>query len=127
MSHPHVVLQGKRAIVAAAEPGLVGFVTLVLYGVDCVVFRAYDALAAYELAIQLNVDFVVTNSAVGQVEGDTLVRALRRRLPDLPVLHISAGEDRDRKVEAGLPEDVPSLEEPFTDEQLVEAVRSILR
>jgi DNA-binding response OmpR family regulator len=115
MSNPRASLRGRRVVVAAADPRLVRYVTHVLHEADCRVFQAYDALAAYTLA-----------SGVIQVDGDTLINALRRRLPRLPVLHLSAGEQRDREVEANLPPDVPTLEEPFTDGQLLQAVRATL-
>ena len=128
MPNPRVSLRGCRIVVAAADPRLVAYVSHVLTEADCRVFRAYDAQAVAELALggTLQVDLVVTNSCVGEVEGDTLVAALRRHLPRLPVLHISAGTAQDREVAANVPADVPTLEEPFTDEQLLQAVRSLL-
>ena len=128
MSHPRATLRGCRVVVAAADPRLVAYVSHVLTEADCRVFRAYDAQAAAKLALggALHVDVVVTNSCVGDVEGDTLVAALRRRRPGLPVLHISAGTPQDREVAAHVPADVPTLEEPFTDRELLEAVQSVL-
>jgi DNA-binding response OmpR family regulator len=112
--------------VAAADPALVGVVTQVLREAELRVFQAYDAQAAYELALALRADVVLTNSCVGTVAGDLLVHALRRDLPQLPILHISAGRAQDRKVEARTPDDVPSLEEPFTGQELLRAVAAVL-
>ena len=128
MPHSRASLRGCRVVVAAADPRLVAYISQVLTEADCRVFRAYDAQSAVELTLGLlqQVDLVVTNSCVGEVEGDTLVAVLRRRLPRLPVLHISAGTPQDREVAAKVPADVPTLDEPFTDEQLLQAARSIL-
>jgi DNA-binding NtrC family response regulator len=114
-------------VVAAADPRLVACLTHVLHEAECRVFHACDALTAFELAAGLvQVDLVVTNSCVGTVEGDILVNALRRKRPQLPILHVSAGQRSDREVEAKIPADVPSVDEPFTDGQILEAVRSVL-
>ena len=126
MSRVPTPLRGRQAIVAAADPALVQRVTDVLRAADLRVYRAYDAQATYELAVQLGVDIVVTNSCIGTIDGDILVHALRRRLPHLPILHISGGGAQDRLVEARIPEDIPSLELPFSDQELVQAVAAVL-
>lgn len=126
MMSPPTTLWGRQAIVAAADPALVKFLSRVLQGADCRVFEAHDAQSAYELALQLGADVLVTNSCVGTVQGDILVHALRRARPGFPILHISAGYAQDRRVEERIPDDVPSLEEPFTNEKLVAAVAALL-
>ena len=113
-------------IVAAADPALVQLLTAVLRDAELRVYQAHDAQAAYELALELGVDVVVTNSCVGTVDGDILVNALRSRRPQLPVLHISAGRLQDRKVEEHIPPGVPSLKEPFTEQELLQAVATLL-
>jgi DNA-binding response OmpR family regulator len=123
--HPTPV-EGCTVVVADEDRDLLAFIVTVLRGSGCRVYAAYDALAAYELVIRHRVDLVVTNSCVGQVEGDHLIHALRRTRPALPILHISAGRQQDREVEARIPADVPNLDEPFTAEQLLSAVRALL-
>ncbi len=118
--------EGCTIVVADEDRALLAFMVDTLRESGCRVFAAHDARAAYELVVHYAVDVVVTNSCVGQVEGDHLVHALRRVRPTLPILHISAGRQQDREVEARIPLDVPSLEEPFTAEQLLVAVGALL-
>ena len=118
--------EGCTVVVADEDRALLAFMVDALRESGCRVFAAYDARAAYDLVAQHQVDLVVTNSCVGQVAGDHLVNALRRVRPALPILHISAGRQQDREVEAKIPADVPSLAEPFTAQELLVAVRALL-
>jgi DNA-binding NtrC family response regulator len=118
--------EGCTVVVADEDMALLAFMVGALRESGCRVYAAHDALAAYELVAQHQVDLVVTNSCVGHVEGDHLVNALRRVHPALPILHISAGREQDRAVETRIPADVPSLEQPFTATELLAAVGRLL-
>ncbi len=83
------------------------------------VFQAYDGRAAVELCKLLpDVGLLVLNTDGTGMDTPSLIEAIRVRRPSFPVLHIGAGEV------PGMPDDVPTLAESFTSEQLLAAVHS---
>jgi CheY-like chemotaxis protein len=87
------------------------------------VFAAYDGRSALELVTQLAfIDLLITNTRLGAVDGPELMRRTRDLRPGMPILHvIHHGDALD-----GTPPDVLSLREPFTPNQLLTAVGSLL-
>jgi CheY-like chemotaxis protein len=118
---------GPYVVVADEDPQLLSLMVRTLRDAGCCVFQAYDGRAAYELALALTtVDLLITNTKMPGMEGPELIRRVREKLPDLPILHIRnqdhpAGPPPDR-----LPANVPTLAEPFTERQLLDAVRQLL-
>lgn len=87
------------------------------------VFAAYDGRSALELVVQLpDIDILITNTRLGAVDGPELMRRVRELRPDMPILHVIHGGDSD----GGTPPDVLTLREPFTPNQLLTAVGSLL-
>jgi CheY-like chemotaxis protein len=98
----------------------------VLRGAGYCVFQAYDGLAAYELALSLRtIDLLVTNTKMPGLNGPELIRQVRHALPELPILYIN-NHDHAAGTPDGLPADLPTLAEPFTADQLQEAVRRLV-
>ncbi len=113
----------SRIVAADDDPMLLAFVVTTLRDVGHCVFAAYDAEAACELALELDdVDLMITNTRLGTVSAQQLIRAVRRGKPDLPILHV--GEPLPNP--DGLLDDVPNLQEPITSEALLAAVRELL-
>jgi DNA-binding NtrC family response regulator len=85
------------------------------------VFQAYDAQAARELCHQLpDIGLLVLNTTGTGTDTPSLVRDIREKHPNLPVLHIgSSALD-------GMPADVPTLAESFTADQLLLAVDALM-
>ena len=82
-----------------------------------------DALDAARRAV-VTFDLIVTNNYMPGLNGPELVARVRQDFPSLPVLHI---DDISRKrVDKGLPEDVPTVYKPFSVATLREAVRRLL-
>jgi hypothetical protein len=78
-------------------------------------------MAARELCGQLlNIDLLILNTTGSGTDSASLVRDIRRDRPNLPVLHIGNWE-----VE-GMPDDVPTLAESFTPDQLLTTVAALL-
>ena len=97
--------------------------TETLRGAGHCVFAAYDGKAALELFIQLpGIDFIVTNTYLGIVHGPELVQRVRKIRPGMPILHVLRVDDPDSE----MPPDVPSLREPFTPNQLLLKMGSLL-
>jgi len=91
------------------------------------VFQAYDGRAAYELSLALTtVDLLITNTKMPGLQGPELIRRVREELPELPILYVRNQDHPAGPLPDGLPSDVPTLAEPFTDRQLLDAVQQLL-
>ena len=85
------------------------------------VFQAYDGEAARELCTQLpDIRLLILNTEGTGMDTPTLVRYIRQSLPSLPVLHIGV------VMPAGMPEDVPNLDESFNAPRLLATVEALL-
>ncbi len=87
------------------------------------VFAAYDGRSALELIAQLpDIDLLITNTRLGAVDGPELIRQTRELRPGMPILHVvHHGDPGD-----GTPPDVPTLREPFTPNDLLMVLGSLL-
>ncbi len=93
----------------------------------CRVRLAADGPAALAAVADEVPDLVVLDLMLGGIDGLEVCRRLRRRLPDLPVVMLTAlGEESDRVVglEVGADDYVTK---PFSPRELVLRVRSVLR
>jgi two-component system cell cycle sensor histidine kinase/response regulator CckA len=114
---------GWRIIVTDNKPAMVCALTETLRAAGNCVFAAYDGEAALELFVQLPViDLLITNTHLGTVHGPELVRQVRNIRPDLPILHVLQAGDAD----SDMPPDVDTLREPFTPNELLLKVGSLL-
>jgi DNA-binding response OmpR family regulator len=87
------------------------------------VFAAYDGDSACELALLVSdLHLLITNTRLGTASARELIRLVRAEKPGLPILHI--GEPLPNS--DGLLDDVPSLQEPFTADQLLASVTSLI-
>lgn len=113
-----------RIVIADEDPAVVQFVIRTLRKDGNAVFHAYDALSAVQLAFSLDrCDLLISNTRVEGMPGVELIRQLRTRLPDLPILYVANIGRSTPELEAHLPPGVPILREPFTAEELRVAVR----
>lgn len=123
MSAPRSRQDALRIVVTDDDPDKLYHLTKPLRDAGHCVFAAYDGASALELVIQLGaIDLLITNTRLGIVDGATLMRETRRLRPDLPILHVTH-----ERVEADItPPGVPILNEPFTADQLLLAIGSLL-
>lgn len=99
------------------------FLVMTLRDAGHCVFAAYDGDSACELALIVpQVDLLVTNTRIGGTTGRELIRRVLSEKPDLPILHIGVALPNPD----GLLDGVPSLEEPFTAEQLLTKARNLI-
>ena len=118
-AHP-VETDGRRIVICDYNALLLS-VTGLLRMSGFVVFQAYDARAALELCAELpNIELLILNTTGTGTDSPTLVRLLREEHPDLPVLHIGPSALE------GMPANVPTLQESFSAEELLAAVRAQL-
>jgi len=110
-----------RRIVICDYNALLQSVTGLLRMSGYCVFQAYDATAARELCGQLpDIEMLILNTTGTGVDSATLVREIRERHPTLPVLHIG-----NRELD-GMADDVPTLAESFTAQQLLTTVAGLM-
>ena len=112
--------RGRRIVICDYNALLQSITGLLRMSGYCV-FQAYDATAARELCGQLpDIEMLILNTTGTGVDSATLVREIRERHPILPVLHIGNGELD------GMPDDVPTLAESFTAQQLLTTVAGLM-
>lgn len=112
--------EGRRIVICDYNQ-LLQSVTGLLRMSGYVVYQAYDGLAAAELCAQLpSIDLLVLNTMGTGIDLGELIREVRKRSPDLPVLHIG------NSVPESLPANVPTLAEDFTSIGLLESVASLI-
>jgi DNA-binding response OmpR family regulator len=119
---------GVRYIVVADEDRTIANVVIDTLTTDGhAVFLAYDGVSALHLALGLKVrDLVISNSRVGGKPGVELIIELRTRLPWVPVLYLANRNKSTPAMEQRLPAGVRILREPFTADELREAVGPLL-
>jgi DNA-binding response OmpR family regulator len=124
---PPPAFRGRHIIVADEDPAVVAFIIHLLRQDGHAVFHAYDALSATQLAIALHhCDLVISNTKVVGADGVALIRQLRGKRPELPILYIANIGRSTPEIEAKLPPGVPIIREPFTAEELREAIQALL-
>ena len=112
-----------RIVVTDDDPKLMAFLVGTLRDAGHCVFAAYDGNSACELTLLLpDLDLLVTNTRWGTVSNRELIRLVRSKKPELPILHI--GEPMPNP--DGLLDDVPALRQPFTADQLLGKVRDLV-
>lgn len=110
-----------RRIVICDYNQLLQSVTGLLRMSGYTVFQAYDGLAAEELCLQLeDIELLVLNTFGTGIDLGELIQVIRRRRPNLPVLHIG------NSIPDFLPPDVPTLAEDFTAGSLLLAVEALM-
>jgi DNA-binding response OmpR family regulator len=119
--------EGRYIVVADEDRTIANVVIEILTADGHAVFLAHDGLSAMDLALKLKVcDLVISNSRVGGRPGVELIHDLRRRLPWVPVLYLANEGRSTPELERRLPPGVRILREPFTADELREAVRPLL-
>jgi DNA-binding response OmpR family regulator len=123
MSTPPAHRRGWRIIATDDNTSKLSTVVQALRDAGLCVFAAYDGQSALELVVQLeDIDLLITNTRLGAVDGPELMRRTRARRPDMPILHVIHRSDSD----GGTPPGIASLREPFTPNQLLLVVGSLL-
>jgi CheY-like chemotaxis protein len=115
-----------RILVVDDEPMVCALITRALTDVGYEVVAVANGRAALDAArgAEVAFDLIVTNNYMPGLNGVELVDRVRQDFPTLPILHI---DDISRKrVDKGLPDDVPTVYKPFSVATLREAVRKLL-
>jgi CheY-like chemotaxis protein len=115
-----------RILVVEDEPMVRALIARVLSDAGYEVIAVADGQAALDAARGAEVGFnlVVTNNYMPGLNGKELIARVRQDFPSLPILHI---DDISRKrLDQGLPDDVPTVYKPFSAAKLREAVQRLL-
>jgi DNA-binding NtrC family response regulator len=120
MSSPRAALPGAVRVVICDYNSLLQSVSGFLRMSGYSVFQAYNGEAAEELCGGLHgIALLILNTEGTGVDTPGLVRSIRKRHANLPVLHIG------RIPIPGMPSNVSHLAESFTPDQLLETVSAI--
>jgi response regulator RpfG family c-di-GMP phosphodiesterase len=112
--------QGTRVVICDYHALLVS-VTGLLRMSGYAVFQAYNGAAAKELCRELpHIGLLTLNTEGTGMDLPTLVWSIRENHPRLPVLHIGKSHP------ANLPDNVQTLPESFTADQLLATVRDLV-
>ena len=115
-----------RILVVDDEPMVRALITRALTDAGYEVVAVANGRAALDAARAADVgfDLIVTNNYMPGLNGPELIERVRQDFPSLPILHI---DDISRKrVDKGLPDDVPTVYKPFSVASLQQAVRKLL-
>jgi hypothetical protein len=112
--------KGRRIVICDYNALLLSVTGLLRMSRYCV-FQAHDGLAAQELCLQLpNISLLILNTYGTGIDVGDLIRGAREAKPGLPVLHIGSS------IPEGMPDDVPTLAEVFTPDQLLMTVSALM-
>jgi DNA-binding response OmpR family regulator len=124
---PDAAGAGARLLLIEDEPGIVDFVQRGLEAQGFAVEAALEGIEGERLALEGRFDAVVLDLMLPGRSGLEILAAVRRSLPALPVIVLTARgeiEDRVEGLEAGA---VDYLVKPFSMAELVARVRAHLR
>ena len=113
--------RGLRIVVTDDDPKLLTAIVKIKRDAGHNVFAAYDGLSACELAEYIpNLDLVISNTRMKTLKAPELIRRVRSVKPWLAILHMGD------PLPAGRLTGVPSVREPFTSDELLDAISALL-
>lgn len=114
-----------KILVVDDEPAIRSLVARALKEDGHDVVAVENGSVAYKLVLQETFDLVVTNNCMPGMAGAELVRALRHRLPSLPIVRLDDGSQGNGP-EFQVPSDVVTIPKPFEVTAVKSAVRALL-
>jgi EAL domain-containing protein (putative c-di-GMP-specific phosphodiesterase class I) len=118
---------GARILVVDDEPEMRHLMTRMLQGAGYDVRCASDGEAALQLLDTEAVDLVVTDLAMPRADGLSVLRRIRERNEELPVLIVAGEPTTDSAIRAVRYRATEYLTKPFEPETLLDAVRRALQ
>ncbi|UNX55315.1 response regulator transcription factor [Georgenia sp. TF02-10] len=115
-----------RLLVVDDEPAIRELLSASLRFAGFDVVTAADGNAALRAA-EDDVDLVVLDVMLPDMDGFTVLRRLRSRLPDVPVLFLTARDDMSDKVQGLTVGGDDYVTKPFSLEEVVARIRAVLR
>lgn len=118
-------MASERLLVVSDAPPLGAAVTDVLAAEGYEIIRARDAATAVVMVGSGGVDALLTSTRTLPPTTCDLIAGLRAHRRVLPALHLSDAPGGDEAVDVVWPPDVHVLRRPFTDAELLQAVRAL--
>src|SRR4029079_11680455 len=114
-----------RILVVDDEPMVRALINRALTDAGYEVVAVANGRAALDAArgAEVGFDLIVSNNYMPGLNGPELIARIRQDFPSLPILHID--DICHRRVEQGIPEDVPTVYKPFIVAALRDAVRNL--
>jgi len=124
-----VRLERRRVVVADDDPGVTWFIADLLRTAGCEVHEALDGKAAFDLALSVQPELVVSDILMPGMDGFALCRALKRdvALRDTPVILLSWKEDLLQRVRELGASAAAYLKKESDSRAIVARVREVLR
>jgi two-component system response regulator MprA len=119
--------QGRRILVVDDEPAVCNAIKMMLEFDGHQVRTASGGMDALSLIEQDRFDVVITDYAMPKMKGDALAAAIKQRLPNQPVVMISAHEAMLRSSDNPLPGVDLLLGKPFLLEDLRNGIAKVLQ
>jgi DNA-binding response OmpR family regulator len=114
-------------LIVEDEPAIARFLKRGLGAHGHRVLCAYDGEEGTRLAVEEPVDFVLLDISLPRLDGREVLRRIRPKRPDLPVLMLTARDDTRNKVGALDAGANDYLTKPFVFEELLARIRALTR
>jgi CheY-like chemotaxis protein len=120
--------QGETILLVDDEPGVREVARALLQRMNFKVLTASDGAEALKQAAEHHAELrgIITDLHMPQMDGLAFIRALRRQLPNIPVVVSSGRMDDFTTGEFNKLGRVNFLDKPFTEEQLAAALAKML-
>jgi CheY-like chemotaxis protein len=116
-----------RVLIVDADPAALAAMSQALQNEGHLTATAFDAAGAIALAERLGpFELLITDLHMAPVDGMELAAALRQRDPQLQVLYTTSAFHELFSRAQSLPETDQVVEKPFSESELVDAVRRML-
>ncbi len=119
--------QPQRILVAEDDHELCLINTMVLTCAGYAVDNAEDGTAAWEMLYAKHYDLLITDNHMPRLPGIELLKKLRSARMELPVIMATGTVPTQELAENLWLQPVTTVEKPYTIDQLLDAVRAVLR
>jgi len=119
---PYIWNRSLRIMVIDDDPLVLRNAIALLEDAGHEVIAATSAAEGLEMLLKTDVDLLITDHLMPMMTGTQLIEEIKIRFPTLPVL-IMSGYREESAMDAA---NVPRLMKPFSQQQLLEAIRSVM-
>jgi DNA-binding response OmpR family regulator len=116
----------KKILIVEDEDEFFFFYTMMLDGSDYTVIRAVDGKEAFEILKENTPDLIILDLLLDQMKGEDFLKQLKEnpKYSTTPVIIASSFSPRSYKSIFEIDSGLAYLEKPFTQEKLLEVIRS---
>ncbi|TLD41244.1 MAG: Phosphate regulon transcriptional regulatory protein PhoB (SphR) [Candidatus Jettenia ecosi] len=120
---------GKKILIIEDENEFFFFYTMMLEGAGYTIMRALDGEQAFEKIKEDKPDLIILDLLLDQMTGDTFLKQLKSNPigAAIPVIIASSFSPRSYKIIFEIDPNLTFLEKPFTQERLLDEIKSRLK